>query len=263
MLVSLSVFLGKPAFAEVLTIPGSGNPAYVLGELAKAFNARQAAHRVVIPPSSGHAVAVRDVSEGRVPLGRVGRPLNSEEMAKGLTYLPLGRDAIVVVAGAEVKAKGISSEQLAAVFAGKITDWRDLGGQRAPIRAISKESSDALRRQLSGQYKDLIYADSVKIVHLDPYLIELLDRYPTSFSVMNRSALFACKTKVVVLALDDVVPNLDSLANGRYPLSMEFGLIHRPGGLSPAAKDFIEFVSSPDGAKILAMHGVLVPVAAR
>lgn len=128
MLVALSVFPGTSVLAEVLTIPGSGNPAYVLGELAKAFNARQTEHRVVIPTSSGDAGAVRDVHEGVAVLGRVGRPLNSEEKAKGLTYLPLGRDAVVVVAGAAVTAKGISSEQLAAVFGGTITDWRLLGG---------------------------------------------------------------------------------------------------------------------------------------
>lgn len=259
----LSMVLEKSALAETLTIPGSGNSAYVLGELAKAFNARQTIHRVVVPPSSGHAGAVRDVSEGVAVLGRAGRPLDSEELAKGLTYLPLGRDAVVVAAGSEVTVKGVTSAQLAAVFAGKITDWRDLGGQRAPIRAISKESSDALRRQLPSQYRDLIYADSVKIVHLDPPLIELLDRYPSSFSIMNRSALFACKTKVVVLALDGIEPTIENLANGRYPLSMEFGLIHRPGNLSPAGKAFVEFIRSADGEKILHRHGVLVKGAAR
>lgn len=250
-------FSSVPALAEILTIPGSGNPEYVLGELAKAFNASQQEHRVVLPVSTGHAGAVRDVSEGVTPLGRVGRPLNSEEKAKGLSYLPLGRDAVVIVAGAEVTAKGISSEQLADVFAGKITDWQQMGGARGPIRAVSKENSDALRRQLPSRYRDFIYADSVKIVHLDPYLLELLDRYPTSFSMMNRSALAACKTKIVVLALDGVEPSFDNLASGRYPLSMEFGLIFRTGDLSPAGKAFINFIHAAEGSRILRLHGIL------
>lgn len=244
--------------AEVLTIPGSGNPEHVLGVLAKAFNAHQQEHRVVVPVSSGHAGAVRDVSEGVTSLGRVGRPLNTEEKAKGLSYLPLGRDAVVAVAGAEVSAKSISSEQITDVFAGKITDWSQLGGQRAPIRAVSKENSDALRRQLPSRFREFVYADSVKIVHLDPYLLELLDRYPTSFSLMNRSALAACKTKVVMLALDGIEPTTENLASGRYPLTMEFGLIFRTGDLSPAAKAFIDFIHAAEGASILRMHGVLI-----
>lgn len=257
-ILACSFLPGQSALAEVLNIPGSGNSEFVLGELAKAFNARQTEHRVLVPSSSGHAGAIRDVSEGVAAMGRVGRPPSHEERASGLYYLPLGRDAVVAVAGAAVTAKGLSSDQLAAVFAGKISNWRDLGGQPAPIRAIGKESSDAIRRQLPNRYKDLVYADSVKIVHLDPHLIDLLDRYPTSFSIVNRSALAACKTKVVMLTLDGIEPSYENLISGRYPLTMEFGLVYRTGEISPAGKAFVEFVRSPEGAGILRKYGVLV-----
>ena len=251
-------FFVQPAFSEELVVPGSGNPEYVLGVLANAFNARQSIHRVVIPPSTGMAGGIRDVDEGRTTLGRAGRPLTEAELAKGLIYTPLGREAVVAVAGAGVEVPAISSEQLIGIFSGKITNWSSLGGKQAPIRVIGKESTDAIRRQLSKQFKDLVFADSVKVVHLDTYLIELLDRYPTSFAVMNLSALGACKTKVGVLALDGIQPSIENIANGSYPLVMEFGLIYKSGGLSPAGKAFIDFIRSPEGARIFRSHGVLV-----
>lgn len=253
----LALLISSQAISEVLVVPGGGNPEFVLGELAQAFNSHQTRHRVIIPPSMGTAAAVRDVSEGISALGRTGRPLNETELAKGLTYLPLGRDAVAVVGGAAVSVRAISSEQLKAVFSGKITEWGALGGKPAPIRVIGKEGTDAIRSQLNAYFKGLTYADTVKIAHLDTQLLDLLDRYPTSFTIMNRSALGACKTKVVTLALDGVEPALENIANGRYPLTMEFGLIYKPGGLSPAAKAFLEFVASPAGAKVLRAHGVL------
>ena len=245
------------AAAEELVVPGSGNNEFVLRELAKAFNNRQTQHRVTVPPSSGMAGAVRDVSEGVSSLGRVGRPLREAELAKGLTYLPMGRDAIAVAGGAAVTAHKISTEQLKAVFSGKISEWTALGGQPAPIRVIGKESTDAIRSQITAYFKDLTYADTVKMAHLDTQLLELLDRYPTSFAIINRSALGACKTKVVTLALDGVEPSLENIANGRYPLIMEFGLIHKNTGLSPAGKAFIEFIRSADGEKTLRSYGVV------
>jgi phosphate transport system substrate-binding protein len=256
-LFAVSVLFTTPVLSEELVIPGSGNPEFVLGELANAFNARQTTHRIVIPSSTGVAGAIRDVSEGISTLGRVGRPLTEAESAKGLVYMPLGREAIVAVAGAGVAVQGISSAQLVDIFAGKITNWAALGGKTAPIRAIGKESSDSIRRQLSARFKDMVFADSVKTVHLDTFLIELLDRYPTSFAVINRSALGACKTKVAILALDGVQPTVENVSNGSYPLLLEFGLIHKSNGLSPAGKAFIEFIRSPEGAKIFRMHGVL------
>lgn len=256
--LALAMFFAvSSASAEELVVPGSGNNEFVVRELAKAFNARQTQHRVTVPPSSGMAGAVRDVSEGVSSLGRVGRPLRDVELAKGLAYLPLGRDAIAVAGGAAVTARKISTEQLKAVFSGKITEWTALGGQQAPIRVIGKESTDAIRSQITAHFKDLAYADTVKIAHLDTHLLELLDRYPTSFAIINRSALGACKTKVVTLALDGVEPSLDNIANGRYPLIMEFGLIHKTTGLSPASKAFIEFIRSADGEKTLRSYGVV------
>lgn len=256
-LISVTVFIAQPVFSEELIIPGSGNPEHVLGELANAFNARQTTHRIVIPPSTGMAGAIRDVSEGISTLGRTGRPLTEAELAKGLIYIPLGREAVAVAAGAGVTVRAISSAQLTDVFTGKIANWAVLGGKPAPIRVIGKESSDAIRRQLTTQFKDLVYADSVKVVHLDTFLIELLDRYPTSFTVINRSALGACKTKVAILALDGVQPSVENVGNGSYPLLMEFGLIHKAGGLSPAGKAFVEFIRSPEGVRIFRLHGVL------
>jgi len=85
-------------FAEELVIPGSGNPEYVLTQLAKAFNQRQNQHTVTIPTSTGTAGALRDVEVGTASLGRVGRPLKEDERKKGIVYVALGRDPVVFAA---------------------------------------------------------------------------------------------------------------------------------------------------------------------
>lgn len=249
-----------PAVADDLAIPGSGNAEYVLGRLAEAFNAGQNRHRIIIPPSSGTAGALRDVSEGSAALGRVGRALSAEESGRGLTYLPLGREPVVVVAGAGVTARHITATQLVDVYRGRITDWQALGGAPGPIRAIGREASDASRQalqQIIRPLADVQFAASVKMVNLDPQLIELLDRYPTSLGILNRSALAACKTKVVFLALDGVEPTPDNFASGRYAAGIEFGLIYRNGRLPAAGRAFVDFVTSAEGVRILSAHGVI------
>jgi len=122
--------------AEDLVIPGSGNPEYVLDQLAKAFNARQAQHRVVIPPSTGTAGALRDVGEGISSVGRVGRLLKDEERRQGFVHISLGRDPVVIVGGAGVTVRSLSAAQLVDIYSGRITNWRELGGKAAPIRAV-------------------------------------------------------------------------------------------------------------------------------
>jgi phosphate transport system substrate-binding protein len=250
--------------AEELVIPGSGNLEFVLGELAKAFNAQQGQHRVSVPPSSGTAGALRDVESGAAILGRVGRPLKDAERSRGLHFIPIGRDAVVFVAGASVSARSISRAQVLDVYSGRVTDWRELGAKPGTIRAIGRETTDASRVAIGQTIKEfatLSFDDRVKLVHLDPQLVELLDRFGNSLGFLNRSALFAAKTKVTPLALDGVDGDPQTLLDGRYPMWLEFGLVHKGASLSGAGKAFVAFVQSPSGERILRQHQVL-PIAA-
>lgn len=251
------------AFAEELIIPGSGNPEYVLTQLAKAFNQQQSQHTVTVPPSTGTAGALRDVEAGTASLGRVGRPLKEDERNKGIAYVALGRDPVVFAAGASVTARSITPAQAVDAFSGTLTDWRELGGNPGPIRAIGRETTDASRQainRLIKPFENIVYGENVKVVHLDPELITLLDRFPTSLGFLNKSALSACNSKIVYLALDGVEPTSENLEKGLYSVWLELGLIYKPDALTPAGKVFLEFVQSPAGARILREHGVLPAV---
>lgn len=249
--------------AEELVIPGSGKAEYVLGQLAKAFNERQSQYRVIVPPSTGTAGALRDVGEGIASLGRVGRPLKDDEARQGFVHVPLGRDPVAVVGGADVGVRNITSAQVVDIYSGKIRNWSELGGKSAPIRAIGRETSDASRQALGmaiKPFKDLILDAAVKVVHLDPQLIDLLDQYPTSLGFLNRSGLGACRSRVVQLALDGVDPTPANLEKGLYPAWVELGLVHKPGGLSAAGRAFLDFVRSADGVRVLRRQGILPAV---
>lgn len=251
------------ASAEELVIPGSGNPEYVLMQLAKAFNQQQNQHTVTVPPSTGTAGALRDVEAGTTSLGRVGRPLKEDERNKGIAYVALGRDPVVFAAGAGVTARSITPAQAVDVYSGKLTDWRELGGNPGPIRAIGREPTDASRQAITRfikPFENIVYGENVKVVHLDPELITLLDRFPTSLGILNKSALGACSTKIVYLAFDGVEPTSENVEKGNYPLWLEIGLIYKPDALTPAAKAFLDFIQSPAGERILREHGVLPAV---
>lgn len=245
--------------AEELVVPGSGSPEYVVRQLADAFNQRQSQHRVVVPSSIGTSGAVQEVAQGRATLGRVGRRLKDEESLQGLVYVPLGRDPVAVIAGAGVSVRHLTSAQMVDIYAGKIVNWRDLGGDPAPIRAVGREDSDTSRRainQVVKGFQEVVFAPGVKVAHLDPDLIALLDRYPSSLGFLNRSAVAACTTRVSFVALDGVEPTAENLAQGRYRAWADLGLVYKAGKLTPAADAFLGFVRSDDGLRLLRQYGV-------
>ena len=256
--------LSQPLLAEELSVPGSGNPEYMLTIFAGAFNKAQSAHRVSVPPSTGTAGAIRDVEAGTASLGRVGRKLKPDELARGLVYLPIGQDPVTFVAGAGTTIAGLTARQAADIYSGKITNWQDLGGKPGPIRAIGREETDASRTAITRglkEFQGIVLGEQVKVVHLDPQLIELLDRFPGSLGFLNRSALSAARTKLVHLTLDGVAATPDAVERGQYPLWLELGLIYRLGNLTPAGKAFIAFIQSPASMQIRADLGLLVGTA--
>ena len=260
-LCAMIVSFLSPARAETLVIPGSGNPEYILRELARAYNSQQNQHRVIVPPTIGTAGAIREVSAETATLGRVGRPLKDKELSLGLTYRPIGRDPVAFVGGASVTATGLSPQQAIDIFTGKITNWRDLGGKPETIRAVGREVTDASRQTIMKEiraFEDMKYHDGVKIVLLDTQLIELLDRYPASFGFLNRSQLSAARTDLKLLALDGVEPTADNVKEGRYKLWTELGLIYKESALTEAGRSFIAFIESPRGKELLRAHGLLL-----
>lgn len=247
------------ASAVELVIPGSGNPEYALRKMADYYNSKQTQYHVTVPTSTGTSGALRDVEAGTATLGRVGRPLKQGELDKGLVYVALGKDPVVFVGGANVTAHNITADQVLKVYSGAIRDWSELGGAPAHIRAIGREVTDASRRAIGkklGAFADMPLGDNVKVVNLDPEMVTLLDRYPTSLGFLNNSALHACHTKVVVLDYDGIAPLVANMENGTYPFWLEFGLIYKPENLTAAGKGFLDFLRTSEAQDLLRRMGV-------
>jgi phosphate transport system substrate-binding protein len=259
-LCAIAVCLATPAVAEVLNIEGSGNAEYVLGELARAFNGSQNQHQVLVPPTIGTAGGLRQVAQNKTSMGRVGRPLTEAESKLGITYHALGRDPVTFVGGAGVTISNITRAQAVDIFTGKLANWREVGGKPASIRVIGREATDASMVAIAREIKafdHLHFGDHAKVVNLDSQMIELLDHYPASIGFLNRSALSGANSKLVFLALDNVASTTANMNSGRYPLWLEFGLIYKKSELTPAGREFLQFVDSPEGARLLQLHGVL------
>jgi phosphate transport system substrate-binding protein len=85
--------------------------------------------------------------QGRVDLAAISRPLKAQEQAQGLVAVPITQDAIAIVVGNNNSfRRGLTQQQVQAIFQGQITNWSMLGGDSATIRVIN-------RPEISGTYQ--------------------------------------------------------------------------------------------------------------
>jgi phosphate transport system substrate-binding protein len=261
LLIALAAgFAGRVgAQAPGLTIPGSGDWEAVLKQLADAYVRAHPGQSVEVPPSTGSSGGIRSVLNNTVLMARVARPLRPEQLRTGIKWHPVARDAVVFAVGDRVELKALGGNELAAVFAGRITDWRELGGKPAPIRVLVREPTDTVHQVIINRldpFRNLVLSDQAKMVAKTTEMIEMLGRYRTSIGWITQSAITLTDSGAHPLALDGVAPTAENLGSGKYPLSIDYALIYRPERLDRAARDFLAFVGSDAGRAIIQRAGL-------
>jgi phosphate transport system substrate-binding protein len=171
--------------------------------------------------------------------------------------IPVARDGVAVYVHASNPMTEISVPQLKDIFAGKITNWKDIGGPDARIIVYSRENS-------SGTY-----------VFFKEHVLEGRDfspraqTMPGTASVVNAvskekfgigygGAAYAKGIKILKVKKDQgspaIMPELKTVTNGSYALArpLFFYLKSAPSG---DIKSFVDFVLSPDGQAVASKVG--------
>lgn len=248
-----------PAQAAELAIPGSGDCEFVLARLAETFEQAHPGRKIGVPASTGSTGGVQAVQKNQALLARVARPLKPDEAGSGLKAVVFGRDAIVFATGGKVAVNSLTAAQFADVFSGRVTNWRDLGGEPAPIRLVVREESDStmmLLRARLAPFRTLRVGETAKMVTRTQDMLDMLTRYKTAIGWATRSAIQAAGGNVRALALGGVSATEAAVASGKYPVVTEYALVFKEERLTPEAREFLAFVGTAPASAVLRGLGV-------
>ncbi len=259
IIAAAMVLPASPVRGEALSIPGTGACEPILADLAAAFNKAHPGNQIVVPPSTGSGGGINSVLKGEAPLGRIARPLKPSETQHGLVRIVFARDAIAFVVGSQVKVANLSTDQLVAIFSGKITNWKDVGAQEGIIRVITREPGDSslniLEEKIKG-FRGMVFAQGAKVVLYDRATVETLEKYKNSIGFITMSSSKWAKGGIKTITMDNVAPTRENILSGKYRLVEDYALIYKKT-LSSQAKNFVDFVFSPEGRKILENDGLI------
>lgn len=263
LLVAFVIFgANTKVYAEQLIIPGTGANEVILQELAAAFNSENSEHEVIIPPSVGSGGGISLAGTGKNKLGRVARPFKDDELRYQLDYLPFARDMIIFVVGQRAGVRSLSSQQLAEVFTGKISNWQQVGGNDVRVRLLVREPRDSsllILRQKLESFKDITFSAKAKMLFHDYEVVNGLNKYTSAIGWLTNSSMKNIQSDVVAIAIDDVSPTQENAYDGKYILTGEYALIYKRNTLDGLVRKFVDFIFSKKGSKILVDRG-LVPI---
>ncbi len=265
LICAVALVYSSPVAAETLEIPGTGACETILNELASAFNQQNPEDRIVIPPSSGSGGGIRLVGTGENNVGRVARPIKTEEMKYNLSYLVFAMDPVIFVSGKGVGVNNLTQSRLVDIFSGRIRNWKEVGGKDAPIRVLVREPGDSSLDAIIDSMPDfakIVFDDNAKILYHDHEMVETLNKYRMSIGWVTLSTANTGKNSFRPLAIDDVFPSRENTLTGKYRIIGRYALVYKEKQLSPLARKFIDFIFSDSGRGIFVKSG-LIPIKKR
>ena len=162
-----------------------------------------------------------------------------EEMAAEggpLDQKAIGRDALVFIVNEENPVQSLTQQQLRDIYAGKITNWKEVGGADAAIVAFQRREdsgSQTLFQKLLIQGGELMDAPTELAPTEMGGLVDSIADYNNSANAIGFSVYYYIdqmysKPGLRLLAVDGVTPSNDTLADGSYPLCNDFYAVIHP-----------------------------------
>ena len=242
------------AVTGTVATDGSTSMEKVIGALSESFMANNADTTVTYNPT-GSGAGITAVQEGTCDIGLSSRALKDEEKAAGLKETVLAYDGIAIIVHPDNPVSDLSIEQIAKLYTGEITNWKDVGGSDAEVVLIGREAASGTRdgfESITGtkdkcQYRQELTStgDVITAVSQNP-------------DAIGYASLAAIKDSVKALSVDGVTPSEATVKDGSYQVQRPFVLVTVEGkALSAAAQSFFDYATSADAADIIAKAGAV------
>lgn len=195
---------GETGDAKTIIISGAGPSTKVVELLGKEFKAANPGYSILVPPQSiKHKGGLEWVAGRGMLFGRTGRPLSEKDKAdfSMLAELPLAKIKIAFAVSKELGVTKLSQEQLKGIYTGKITNWKEVGGQDRRIMLLGREKSESVFSEILKHFPDMANAPFVQIYDKDPEIIRFVMEVPGGIGFSTKTE-FEGKEKLCVLEIE-------------------------------------------------------------
>ena len=258
LVAALVIMAAKPAFpADGVVIKGSTT---VLPIAQAAVDAYMKLHPGVQLSLSGGGSGdgIKALIDSSTDIANSSREIKKEEIelakTKGVNPVAtvIAHDALTPVVNPKNKVKDLTIDQLSQIYQGKITNWKEVGGDDLEIVVISRDSS-------SGTFES--WAEFVmKKAKVTPRAQMLASSGALYTAVSKNKNAIAyigigyVKKGVKALTVNGVPANQETALSRQFPLSRELYMYTNGEPAGEAAK-FIAFVKSDEGQKLVLKEG--------
>ena len=186
------------------------------------------------------------------------------EAGAQLDQKAIGRDALVFIVNEDNPVQSLTLDQLRDIYAGRITNWKELGGDDAPIVAFQRgedSGSQTLFRNLLIGDGDLMAAPTELAPASMGGLVDSIASYNNSANAIGFSVYYYIdqmysQPGLRLLSVEDVTPSYDTIASQEYPLCNDFYAVVRSSDTAGTPqRQVYDWLSTEEGVQCVKKAG--------
>lgn len=214
----------------------------------------------------GSGTGIAALINGTVDMANASRPIKAEERAQAeangvvpVEHVVAG-DAIAIVVHPSNPVNGLTIPQLSAIFSGKITNWRQVGGEDRPIVLLSRESNSGTHvffleevvRHGRKEDKTLFSPDTLLMPSSEGISAEVRQN-PNAIGYDGLGYVTPDQKVLAVAPAEGwpyVLPTVETVKDGSYPIARDL-YIYTAGEPQGAIRDYLDWILGPEGQAIV------------
>lgn len=236
---------------------GSTSMEKVINILAEQFMIDNPDVTVTYDPT-GSGTGIESVSNGSCDIGLSSRALKSSET--GLVGTVVALDGIAIIVNKDCPVEDLTVEQIAAIFKGEITNWKEVGGEDLEISCIGRESGSGTRDGFESVTDTKDACVLAQELTSTGAVISAVAANPNAIGYASLSAVEG-QDGIKAVSVGGVACSEDTVLDGTYTVQRPFVLVTREGeALSETAQAFFDYATSAAANDLIRQAGA-VPVA--
>lgn len=204
----------------------------------------------------GSGAGIEAVTNGTADIGNSSRNLKDEEKANGVTENIVAIDGIAVVVDPANTVEDLTKDQLTSIYDGSVTNWKDVGGNDAPIVVVGREAGSGTR----GAFEELLkLEDACKYSNELDSTGAVMAKVASTPGSIGYVSLDVLDDTVKAVKLDGAEPIEENIKAGKYFLSRPFVMATK-GEISEQndlVKALFDFIYSDEGSELVKSVGLI------
>ncbi|MCL2060591.1 MAG: phosphate ABC transporter substrate-binding protein PstS family protein, partial [Oscillospiraceae bacterium] len=186
----------------------------------------------------GSGAGVNDAIAGTNNIGMSSRELTSEELDQ-LNCIAVANDGIAVIVHPSNPVRNLSADQAAQIFLGEINNWKDVGGNDAPILVQTRETGSGTRVTL----EEMLLSRNEVIGTATPHTSSSLIKQAVAREAnsIGFDSIGFVDSTVKAVPINNIAPTSETVKSGSYIMGRSLYVVTK-GAPSGSSAMFIDYL---------------------